>query len=62
MFHISLTHIGFLHQQFSQIRTCLKNINDHNFKAANEYFQIETSLKYTLVEIVIRQSNVIYLD
>ncbi|CAF5110897.1 unnamed protein product, partial [Rotaria magnacalcarata] len=45
MFHISETHISFLHQQFSQIRTYLKNINERNFKTADEYWAIEKSLQ-----------------
>jgi hypothetical protein len=46
MFQISQTHVSFLHQQFSQIRTYLKNINERNFKSADEYFRIEKSLQY----------------
>ncbi|CAF4539310.1 unnamed protein product, partial [Rotaria sp. Silwood2] len=45
MFHISQTHISFLQLQFSQIRTYLKNINERNFKTADEYLAIEKSLQ-----------------
>ncbi|CAF0891827.1 unnamed protein product [Rotaria sordida] len=45
MFRISETHISFLYQQFSQIRTYLKNINERNFKTADEYLAIEKSLQ-----------------
>ncbi|CAF3840896.1 unnamed protein product [Adineta steineri] len=45
MFHISQTHISFLHQQFSQIRIYVKNINERNFKTAEEYFRIEKALQ-----------------
>jgi hypothetical protein len=45
MFQISQTHITFLLQQFAQIRMYLKNINERNFKIADEYFRIEKSLQ-----------------
>ncbi|CAF3592991.1 unnamed protein product [Rotaria sp. Silwood1] len=45
MFYTSQTHISFLHQQFSQIRTFLKNINERNFKTADEYLAIEKALQ-----------------
>lgn len=45
MFQISQTHITFLHQQFSQIRIYLKNINERNYQIADEYFRIEKSLQ-----------------
>ena len=45
MFQISQAHITFLLQQFSQIRIYLKNINERNFKIAEEYFRIEKSLQ-----------------
>jgi hypothetical protein len=45
MFQLSQTHIAFLLQQFSQIRIYLKNINERNFKIADEYLRIEKSLQ-----------------
>jgi len=47
MFHTSQTHISFLHQQFSQIRIYLKNINERNFKTADDYSRIEKTLQYS---------------
>jgi hypothetical protein len=49
MFHISQTHVSFLHQHFTQIRTYLKNINERNFKTADEYFRIEKALQYIVL-------------
>ncbi|CAF0927168.1 unnamed protein product [Adineta ricciae] len=45
MFQTSQTHVSFLHQQFFQIRGYLKNINERNVKAADDYSRIEKALQ-----------------
>ncbi|CAF3562226.1 unnamed protein product [Rotaria sp. Silwood1] len=45
MFRTSQIHISSLHQQFNQIRGCLKSINEKKFKNANDFTNIEKALQ-----------------
>jgi hypothetical protein len=45
MFHISQTHISFIHQQLSDIRGYLKSINEKNLKNADDFSNMEKTLE-----------------
>ncbi len=45
MFNISQVHVHFIHQQLTQIRACLKNINERNMKNAEEFARMEKPLQ-----------------
>jgi hypothetical protein len=45
MFHISQTHITFIHQQLNSIRVCLKSINEKNLKNAEDCANMEKTLQ-----------------
>jgi hypothetical protein len=45
MFHLSQTHMSSIHQHFTQIRGCLRSINEKYLKNAEDFSNIDKTLE-----------------